>query len=91
MGANSTNNSNILFSLIYDIYKEINSFNENSDLGKEKIIDTLELFFLSDKFIPFVIYELTEKNERFRNNVIIILEQKQKYLSLKILYNLLER
>ena len=88
---NSTNNSKILFSLIYDIYKDINSFNENSDLGLNKIIDTLELFVLSDKFIPFAVYELTEENQRFRNNIIIILEQKQKYLSLKILPKLLER
>ena len=91
MGIKSTNNSNILFSLIYDIYKEINSFNENSDLGIDKIIDTLELFFLSDKFIPFAVYELTEKTTSFKNNIIIILEQKQKYLSLKILPKLLER
>jgi len=61
MGAKPTNNSNILFSLIYDIYKEINSFNEKFDLGIDKIIDTLEFFFLSDKFIPFVAYESTEK------------------------------
>ena len=91
MGANSTNNSKILFSLIYDIYKEINSFNEESDLGIDKIIDTIELFFLSDKFIPFAVYELTEKTTSFKNNIIIILEQKQKYLSLKILPKLLER
>ena len=79
------------FSLIYDIYKEINSFNENFDLGIDKIIDTLEFFFLSDKFIPFVAYESTEKAKNYRNNIIIILEQKQKYLSLKILPKLLER
>ncbi len=78
MGVKPTNNSNILFSLIYDIYKEINSFNEKFDLGIEKIIDTLEFFFLSDKFIPFVAYESTEKTKSYRNNIIIILEQKQK-------------
>ena len=88
---NATNNPEILYSLIYDLYKEINSFNENSDFGKEKIINTLELFFLSDKFIPFTIYELTEKNQSYRNNIIIILEQKQEYLSLKILCDLLKR
>ena len=91
MGAKPTNNSNILFSLIYDIYKEINSYNENFDLGIDKIIDTLEFFFLSDKFIPFVAYESTEKTKSYRNNIIIILEQKQKYLSLTILPKLLER
>ena len=88
---NSTNNKQILFSLIFDLHKEINSFNEKSDFGKEKIINTLELFFLSDKFIPFAIYELTEKGERYRNNIIIILEQKKEYLSLEILCNLIER
>ena len=88
---NSTNNSKILYSLISELYKEINSFNEKTEFGKEKIISTLELFFLSDNYIPFTIYELTEKNQRFKNNIIIMLEQKKKYLSLEILNDLLER
>ena len=88
---NSTNNSKILYSLISELYKEINSFNEKTEFGKEKIISTLELFFLSDNYIPFAIYELTENNQRFKNNIIIMLEQKQEYLSLKILRDLLER
>ena len=94
MGAELLNISIFNENTFYSFYKEFESSIKNAnELNIKNISKQLLSFCLSDKFIPFLFTELglCEK-ESFKSfsRFIGLYESKEKYLSLKILFNLLE-
>ena len=75
----------------YSFYKEFESSIKNTnELNIKNISKQLLSFCLSDKFIPFLYTELGLYKEELFSRFIGLYESKEKYLSLKILFNLLE-
>ena len=73
--------------LMRDFYNEIeSSLKNNTVLDLEKIIENLCSFCFSETFIPFICNEFVFEFK----NVLSIFEMKEKFLSLKIIFQLME-
>ena len=78
------------FYCFFDIYKEIES---NSDLNINNLVDKLSNFALTDKFL-FLLWIETKSQKNVNLPLLyitVMLEMKEKYLSLKIIFPLIEK
>ena len=75
--------------ILLDFYNEIeSSIRNNAELDIKDVVNKLSLFCLSDNFCPFLLLEL--KNIWAMSDIVIIYEMKEKFLSLKIIFPLVE-
>lgn len=94
-GSASTEISKLLISLLLYIYMNIfeeleKSLNSNIDLDTKSLAKQIFSFFSSEKFIPCLITEIKLKETNPFSSLIYLYEYKEKYLSIKIFFYLLE-
>ena len=82
----------ILYLYTYkNIFEELeNSINDNININIKYLAKRLFSFFSSEKFIPHLISEIKLEEEMPLSGLIYLCENKEKYLSIKLFFNLLE-
>ena len=85
-------NSLLQFYIINNFYNEIeSSLNNNTDLNIKNLAKQLSSFCLSEKFFIYLVGEIKdEQTDTPFSDFVVIYEKKEKYLSLKIFFYVLE-
>ena len=85
-------NSLLQFYIINNFCNEIeSSLNNNTDLNIKNLVKQLSSFCLSEKFFIYLVGEIKDEQTKTPfSDFVVIYEQKEKYLSLKIFFYVLE-